>query len=207
MGSTSNKAAKRAQEAEDKRRADIQATQNRIEGIFGSPEREADIQDFISATRGYNQQDLDKTKQKNDRGLKFALARGGLAGGSVDVDQNKNLSDAYLRSAVESERMAQGAGNSLRSADQQAKMSLFSQALGGLSMGTSVNNSLEAMRNNVDFAKNTQSEGNFDSFFSEFGDLFTASKKSAGERRQDQSFNTLYGPRPGSALPVAGGSP
>jgi len=204
MGSSNNQAARRAQEAEDKRRRDIKRTQNRIETIFSSPDREADIQDFINSTRGYLQQDLNREKEFNDRNLKFALARGGLAGGSADVDQNQNLSEAFLRAAVEGERKAQGAGQQLRAADQEAKMGLFNQALGGLDMTTASNNAMRSLQNNIDFSRNVQTEQNFDSFFSSFGELFTASRKAAGERRQGQEFNTLYGQRSTQATPVAG---
>ena len=206
MGSSSSKASRAAQAAEDKRRADIERTQLRIEDIFSSPEREVDIQDFINSVRGFQQQDLNREKKTNDRQLKFALARSGQAGGSTDVDQNRNLSEAFLRASVEGERRAQSSGAQLRSADQEAKLGLFGQALGGLDMSTSVNNSLQSMQNNIDFAKNVQSEGNFDSFFSDFGTLFDASRKSAGERRQGQEFGTLYAPRTTAATPVAGGS-
>jgi hypothetical protein len=204
MGSSSSKASKQAQRAEDERRANIERTQRRIEGIYSDPKREADIQDFINSTRGYLQQDLDRTKLKNDRGLKFALARSGLPGGSTDIDQNRNLTEAYLRAAVEAERKAQGAGNQLRAADQEAKLGLFGQALGGLDMTTATSNALRSMQNNIGIAKNTQSENNFDSWFTDFGDLFTASRKSAGERRQGQEFGTLYGPRASTSTRVAG---
>jgi len=206
MGSSSSKASRAAQRAEDERRAQIEETQRRIEAIFGSTEREADIQDYINSAREYNQQDIDRGKRENDRQLKFALARSGQAGGSTDIDQNQNLSEAYLRAVVEGERRAQGAGQGIRAADQQAKLGLFNQALGGLDMTTSLNNSLRSMQNNIDYAKNVQTEGNFDSFFSDFGTLFEASRKSAGERRQGREFNTLYGARPTTAIPVAGGS-
>ena len=205
MGSSSSGASRAAQAAEDKRREDIKLTQKRIEGIFTSPEREADIQDFINSTRGFLQQDLNREKGINDRQLKFALARSGQAGGSTDIDQNRNLSEAFLRATVEGERRAQGAGQSLRAADQEAKLGLFNQAVGGLDMTTSSSNALRSMQQNIDFAKNIQSEQNFDSFFSDFGDLFSASRKSAGERRQAQEFGTLFGARPTAAIQVAGG--
>ena len=71
MGSSSSKASRAAQAAEDKRRADIERTQLRIEDIFSSPEREVDIQDFINSVRGFQQQDLNREKKINDRQLKI----------------------------------------------------------------------------------------------------------------------------------------
>ena len=205
MGSSSSKASKAAARAEEARRQAIEDTQLRIEGIFSAPERESDIQDFINATRGFQQQDLDRTKGINDRQLKFAMARSGQAGGSTDLDLNQNLSEDYLRAVVEGERRAQSAGASVRSADQSAKYQLFNQAATGLDMTTATSNALQATRQNIDFAKNVSSEQNFDNFFSDYGDLFTASRKSAGERRQGADFGTLYGPRPTNTSQVSGG--
>ena len=204
MGSSSSASSRQAQRAEDQRRRGIEQTQQRIEGIFGSPEREADIQSFIDSARGYQQDSLDRSKKTNDRQLKFAMARGGTAGGSVDVDLNQNLSEDFLKASVEGERRAQGAGAQLRASDQEAKFSLFNQALGGLDMTTATNNAAQSMRNNIDFSKNVQNESNFDNFFSDYGDLFTASRKSAGERRNSREFGTDYAPRPKQQLRVAG---
>lgn len=204
MGSSGRGAERRAQAAEDKRRADIRATQQRIEGIFGGPERESGIQKLISATRGLFESDIGRTKERTDRQLKFALARSGQAGGSTSVDQNRRLSESFLRATVESERRAQGAGQRLRISDQEAKLNLFSQALGGMDMTTASSNALEAMRNNIGFAQNVQSERNFDSFFSEFKDYFTTSRKAAGERRQRREFGSEYAPRDVTPFQVAG---
>ena len=205
LGGGSTKASDQAQEAEDKRRADIERTQKRIESIFGSEKREGEIEDFINATRGILQTDLDRTKGITDRQLKFSLARSGQAGGSTDVDQNRNLSELFLRATVEGERRAQSAGANVRAADQEAKLNLFNQALGGLDMTTASSNSLRALQSSIATNRNIQSEGNFDAFFSDFGDLFTASRKTAGERRQREEFNTLFGRRPVNAVQVAGG--
>jgi len=205
MGSSSSKASRQAQKAEDERRRQIEQTQSRIEGIFSSPEREADIQKYIDAVSGYQQLGLDREKAINDRELKFALARGGLAGGSTAIDQNRKLSEAFLRATIEAERRAQGAGNQIRQSDQQAKYNLFNQALGGLDMTTATSNAMREMQNNIGLAKNTATENNFDQFFSDFGDLFTASRKSAGERKQQEEFGTLYGTRPVQTMQIAGG--
>ncbi len=206
MGSSGGGASRRAQQAEDQRRADIQATQTRIQDIFGSPQRESGIQNFIGSVRDFLQNDLNRTKKINDRQLKFALARSGQAGGSTAVDQNKLLSEAFLRATVESERRAQKSGQELRASDQQAKLGLFNQALGGLDMTTASNNALEAMRTNIGLARNVKSEKNFDTFFSDFGDIFTASRKAAGERRQRKEFGSDYAPRVVPTYQVSGGT-
>ena len=204
MGSSSNKSVKRAQEAEDKRRADIEATQQRINDIFGSPTREGQIQDFIGATRESGQRDLARTHEDVARNLKFALARSGNVGGSTQIDQNKNLADSLFRATLDSERRALGAGSKLRSADQQAKLSLFSQALGGLDMTTAAQNAGDALSQNINAAKNENSEQNFDSFFKNFATFYSDRKEAEGRRQSQRDWNTLYAPRQTGAYNTGG---
>lgn len=206
MGSGPSGASREAQRAEDTRRANIERTQSRIQDIFGSPERESNIQKFIKSVSDFSQLGLDKTKKINDRKLKFALARGGQAGGSTAVDQNRLLSESFFNATIDAERRAQGAGQQLRVSDQQAKLGLFNQALGGLDMTTASSNALEAIRNNIGVARNVTSEQNFDSFFSDVGDFFTASRKAAGERRQRREFGSEFAPRSTPLFQVSGAS-
>jgi hypothetical protein len=83
---------------------------------------------------------------------------------------------------------------------------LFNQAVTGLDMTTATSNALQAQRQNIDFAKNVSTESNFDDFFSDYGDLFTASRQAAGERRQGAEFGTLFGERRTPTMQVAGAS-
>ena len=207
MGSSSSggRATREAQEAEDERRRQIEASQKRIESIFASPQREGQIQDFVGSTRDFLQGDLDRQKGINDRELKFALARGGLSGGSTDIDQNQLLSEAFLRASVDADRRALGAGDRLRDADQQSKISLFNQALGGLDATTAAQNASQAMRTNIGLARTEGSEGNFDNFFSKFSRLFEDSRKAKATRDEQKGFFQTYGRAPDYSTPVAGG--
>ena len=200
----SNDAAAEAQAAEDKRRAEIEAGQRRIEGIFSSPEREQQIQDFINAQRGYLQSDLDRTHGENQRQLKFANARSGLAGGSVDVDTNRQLAETYLRGIAEAERMAQTSGASLRAEDQSAKQGLFSQLLAGADTGTAATNAAQMMQNNISLAKQDSTFNNFDSLFGNFGQIYKNSREAAGDRRASYEFGSLFAPRPRTQAQVSG---
>ena len=207
MGSlfgSSNKASNAAQAEEDKRRAEIEATQRTVESIFGSSAREAQVQDLEDATREFLQDDLDREKGKNDRGLKFALARNGLSGGSTAIDQNRNLSEAYLRGLLQIERRAQGAGANLKAQDQEAKNTIFSQALSGLDSTTAAHNAASALSANVATAKTDALQGGFGDLFTSFNDIFKASAEQAGRRKAGEEFNTLFGQRPSVIAPVAG---
>lgn len=206
MGSSGGSASREAQAAEDERRRQVQETQGRIEDIFSAPQREAEIQDFIAATRGVLQSDLDRKKQDTDRNLKFALARSGLGGGSAAIDQGRVSAENYLRATLEADRRANSAGNRIRQSDQDAKLALFNQALGGLSMTTAENNAMQSMRQNIELGRNAQSESNFDNFFNDFGAVFKASRDADVRRREQAQFGGPFASQSPLFMPVAGGT-
>lgn len=195
MGSSGGNASRDAQRAEEQRRREVMATQQAIERIYGSPAREAQIGDVVGATRQYLQKDLDRQNAKSARNLKFALARSGTSYGSVDVDQNKALSEAYLRGALETERRAQQAGTSLRQADQSSKLNLFNMATAGLDMTTAVRNAGESMRSNIAGAQSDAMQSGLGDVFAQFGDIYKSSRERAGRRDQDRQLGA-YNPSP-----------
>jgi hypothetical protein len=197
MGGSSQRATRDAQRAEEQRRAQIVATQRQIEGIYSTPEREAQVQDLVGATRGYLQGDLDRQNTQAQRQLKFALARSGQSGGSVAVDQGRNLGDVYARGILEAERRAQAAGSSLRGADQAAKQNLFGLAQSGLDMTTAARQAGEAMRVNLGNAKADATQTGLGELFSGLGDVYKRSRERAGTAAAEKyQYGTAYGRSP-----------
>jgi len=205
MGSSGGSASREAQQAEEERQRQIQQTQGRIEEVFSSPERQAQIDEYEAATRQFLMGDLDRTKADNDRQLKFALARSGLGGGSTAIDQGQNLAEDYLRAILEADRRAKASANNVRQSDQDAKLSLFNQALGGLNMGTAESNALQSMRQNLELGRNQTSEQNFDNFFSDYASIYKASRDADVRRREQQQFGGIYSPQNALFSPVSGG--
>lgn len=192
MGSHDS-AQKEAEKAERERRAQVEATQKQIESIYSSPSREADIKDLIAATQQYLGQDLDKQNNVAQRQAKFALARNGQTMGSYDADLHRDLGQQYLRGALEVTRRAQGAGNALRSADQQAKLDLFSQAAAGMDMTTASRNAAESMKAAAGMTR-------ADALQSGLGDLFgtlsEVRKNSLETQGKNQAEKYQYGSTP-----------
>jgi hypothetical protein len=198
MGS-SNKSAQRAQQqadaAEKERRAAVERAQRAITAIYGSPQRETDIQDVENATRDYLQGDLNRQNATAARELRFALARSGQTMGSVDVDKNRTLAENFLRGAVEVQRRANAAGSALRQADQASKINLFSMAQQGLDATTAAQQAGEMMRANVATAKADALESGLGDVFSNLGDIYKKSRERAGaERAEKYQYNTFYTP-------------
>lgn len=190
---------------EEKRRAEIKAAQQRIEGIFSSPARQQQYADYVTAQRGYLQNALDRSHKDNVLQTKFATARSGLSGGSVDVDRNRKLAELYLQGIAEAERKAQNSGAELMAQDQQAKQQLFSSILAGGDTTTAAQNAAQMIRTNSALAKQDSYVNAFDSLFGGFGDLYKRSREDAGERRASQEFGSLFGPRTRTTANVAGG--
>lgn len=183
MSGGGNSAAKAANQAEAQRQANIKATQARVNGVFNSPQRQADINDFVSATRDYYGQDLDRQKADADRGLKFALARGGLTGGSTQVDQQRLLGENYTRGVLSAEQKAQGAGASLQAADQDARARLISLATSGLDATTAAQQSAASLQTNLQAGKSAAQIGTLGDVFGNFNN-FAKQARDAQLRRQ-----------------------
>lgn len=193
MSGGSNKAAKQANAAEAQRQAAIKATQANINQVFDNPQRQADINDFVNATRDYYTQDLNRQKADADRGLKFALAKSGLTGGSTQVDQQRLLGENYSRGLLNAEQKAQGAGASLQSADQDARARLISLATSGLDSTTAAQQASEAMRSNLQAGESAAKLGALGDSFGQ-ANTFLQQAKDAQQRRQGY-YSTFGGAR------------
>jgi hypothetical protein len=183
MGGSSNSAADAANYAEQARQASIARTQGRVNQVFNSPQRQADINDFVNATRSYYQQDLNRQKGNADRGLKFALAKSGLTGGSTQVDQQRVLGDDYGRGLLQVESKAQGAGASLSAADQDARSRLISLATSGLDATTAAQQASAAMRSNLQAGQSEAQMGSLGDSFAQFNAFKQQADTAANQRR------------------------
>lgn len=195
MGGGSDSAQREAQAAERERQAAIAATQRRIEGIFNAPQREADINSFLDATRQYYRTDADRQQQDAARNLRFAVARSGQTGGQFDADTNSRLAETYQRGLLEADRRAQAAAANLRASDQQSKLNLFAQAQAGLDATTAAQNASQALRQNLEMGNATAREQALGDLFSSFGDVYKNSVAQDESRRAQKSiYQTLYAP-------------
>lgn len=195
MGGGGGNAQKEATRAEKERQAQIAQTQQRIEGIFSNPQREADIGNFLNATRQYYRTDADQQQADAARNLRFALARSGVTGGSYDADTNARLAETYQRGLLEADRRAQAQANSLRAADQEAKQRLFSLAQAGLDATTATQQASQALRQNLASSATDAREGSLGNLFSSFGDIYKSSIEQAEQRKaQKDVYQQLYAP-------------
>ena len=195
----SNKAAEEASAAEKARQAAIAATQGRVNAVFDSPERQAEIERAIAAQRDFETGILNQKKTDTDRQLKFALARNGQVGGSTQVDQQRRFGQDYANALLGVERSAQGFGANIRGADQEARARLISLATAGLDATTGAQQAAEAMRTNLQAGNANRNAENVANAFVNFNDFLKSSRERADRQRADRvaGFNyyqpTSYG--------------
>lgn len=196
MGGGGSKAADEANRMEKERQASIKRTQGAVNAVFDGPGREGDIQDFIAATRDFYTGDLNRQKADTDRQLRFALARGGLTGGSTQIDQQRRFADDYARGLLTVEQKAQGAGAGIRAADQDARARLISLATSGLDATTGAAQAAAAMRNSIDAGKAEQYAGGLSNAFSGLQGFIDKSREAAERRRANSDSGLSWYGRP-----------
>lgn len=191
MGST-NKASDAAAAAEKERQAAIAATQGRVNAVFDSPARQAEIERAIAAQRDLNTGELNREKNRVDRQLKFAMARNGQIGGSTQIDQGREFAEASARGLLGVERGAQQYGASIRSADQDARARLIALATSGLDATTGAQQAAEAMRVNIAAGSQDRAAGGVADTFAGFSDLIKRSRHMADIREADSRNGVNY---------------
>lgn len=191
MGST-NKASDAAAAAEKQRQAAIAATQGRVNAVFDSPARNAEIERAIAAQRDLNTGELNREKTRVDRQLKFAMARNGQIGGSTQIDQSREFSEASARGLLGVERGAQQFGASIRGADQDARARLISLATSGLDATTGAQQAAEAMRVNLQAGGPDRAAGGVADTFANFADFIKRSREMGDRRRADTVSGVSY---------------
>jgi hypothetical protein len=194
MGSSSNSAQRAAQQAEDARIAAIRQTQSRVNQVFDSPQRQADIADAVSANRDLGLQGLDEDKSLQDRQLKFALARNGLVGGSTQIDQSAELGRQYNKGVLEVDRRSRAVGADIEASDQDARARLIQLATSGLDATTAASQAAAGLRTNLEAARSANNVSDIGAFGGTFAEFLNQSREASQRRRanQETGFN-LYG--------------
>ena len=195
MGGGNSSAQREAQRSEEARQAAIRQGSAQVESIFSSPERQQQYQDFYSASRELGMGDLNKQKAQADRSAKFALARGGLTGGSRARDVGTQMGQDYLDGLLTVDRRAQGSMADLMGADQQSKQNLLGLVQSGLDVTTANSSAASAMRANHQAGEATRMAGGLGELFGTAASMKNASEAERIRRQAEIQYgNTVYSP-------------
>lgn len=201
-GGGNNNAQQAAEQAERERQARIAASVGQINQAFDNPNRARELADYLGATRTFYMDDLNRQKGDTDRGLKFAMARSGLSGGSVAIDNARRVGEDYTRGALEADRRAQSSVADLRAQDEQSRLQLIQMAQSGLDATTASSRSFEALRSNLQAGRSTATAQGLGDAFGSFANIYRRSQEEAARRRGEQYvYGTLYQPGFGFGAP------
>lgn len=195
MSGGSDRASREAQRNEQARQAAIRNTQSSVNNVFDGADRQADIADYVGALREFYTSDLNEQHDDTNRNLKFALARGGLTGGSTQVDKQRNVAEGYTKGLLEVDRRARGAGAQLEAQDEDARGRLISLATTGLDATTASSMAASALRTNLEAGRSAaQLQGIGDVFGSGLQDYFKQVADASQRRKANQDLGySLYG--------------
>jgi len=191
-GGSKNKAGEEANRMEQQRQQRIANTIASVNRIFDNPNRQGEIADYGNAMREFFGEDLNRQKAETDRELRFALARGGLTGGSTQVDQQRRFGEQYARGLLDVERRAAGAMADLSAADQDARGRLIGLANQGLDATTGASQAASAMRASLESSRASAMQQGIGDAFGNFKKFYEDSKAAAVRRRADYQSLGLY---------------
>jgi len=200
MGRSSSRAQREAEAQERQRQEAIRSGTERVRSAFSAPARQAEIGDFVNATRSLLTGELNRQQAQAVRGNRFALARSGQMGGSLQADRSRQLGEAYGRGLLDVERRAQGAGADLRAADEEAQARLIGLVQGGLDATTAATQAAQSMRSSLAAGRAGRNVSDLGNAFGGFADYFQQSRDAAARRRADRQFSPT-----GFYMPMFGG--
>jgi len=114
--------------------------------------REKLYADTRGASYDFNKSKLDLDRDTSERNLRFALARSGMFGSSVDVDQHALQQRAYDTGFLDIGNNADAGVADLRSSDENARLGLISQINAGVDAGSALSSGREQLSVNADRA-------------------------------------------------------
>lgn len=176
-----DKASKAAERQERERQARISSNVSSIEGAYAG--REGPYNDFVQALRERFGTEFGRQRADAARKSKFALARGGLTGGSAAIDATRLLRREGDEGTLQAERKAQGALANLRSADESSKLQLISLAQSGSDIGNAALNAGNSIRANLEGARSTAASEGIGDVFGRTATAYRAQQDAAQRRR------------------------
>ena len=186
-----------AREAE--RQARIAAGTEAVNKIFGSGNDEAKAQrESIYSTvggdtRNYYTQQLEEDRAAARRALDFQKARQGIAGSSQGIDLDTEFQKRYDRGLLEIGSKADSAASGMRTADEQARLSLVSKVASGVDQGSAVSSALSQLQSNAENSRSDAMTGRMANVFSDLIGGYNAGRTQAGIADAQKQFGNALG--------------
>jgi len=198
-GSSDNSAQNAANQAEQERQAQIAASTSAINKIFSDPSRTSQYDKLASDTTQYYTNDLNRQNTIQQRNLKFALARQGLAGGSQQAAEGGQLGQAYQKGLLQASQYGQQAKANLMNSDESTRMQLLGMAQTGSDTSTSSQMATQGLQSNLQSAQGTAQAQQLGGLFDNFANIYSNSQNQKAQQQAmlygyGSIFSPMFGP-------------
>lgn len=160
--------------------------------------REQGYSQIRSSNMAIMQDDIARNRADATRALTFGLARSGLTGGSVDIDENRNVTDANQRMLIQANQLADNQVAGVRAQDESKYANLIQSIDAGLDADTAITTATQAMQNNRTQAINDPTSSSLNNLFAGIGNAWS-------NYEYGKAYQSPYGSA-GSSLSTASGS-
>lgn len=191
-----------AQDAEKARQAQITAAMDKVDSIFGSPDRTAQYGKYKTDTFNVLKDSLDQNQQNASRKLNFGLIRTGNLGGSEDITQHGLLQQDYSKGLLDASNKAQGAEAQLEGQDQALKSNIDNLILNGMSATQATQQAMAGLQSNIQSAQETVAPATFDSVFGDLASAYLDDAANKGAAAGNSSGLGSYFQAPTAAQPA-----
>lgn len=196
---TNNQAANAANAANASRQAAINASVAQIQSAYGTPQRQAQYDQYGNNLESYYTNQVNEQEAQNARNLKFAMARSGLTGGSAAADANTQLQKDYSQGLIQATQQAQAGKASLQQADINSENQLVSLAEQGDMTGSIPSEITSAQQTSLNAAQNYDTANALNGLFKGTANIYNTEQTAAATRAaQSNPIGSPYGSMWGS---------
>ena len=135
--------------------------------------RQAGYDQIRASNMAILQDDIDRNRNDASRLLKFGLSRSGLSGGSVDIDENRNLTDANQRSIIQANQLSDNQVQQVRAKDESDYATAIQKIDAGLDADTAITTATQAVKNNRDQAISDPTSSSLNNLFASIGNAWS----------------------------------
>ena len=135
--------------------------------------RQAGYNQIRSSNMAILQDDINRNRNDAARLLKFGLSRSGLSGGSVDIDENRNLTDANQRSIIQANQLSDNQVQQVRAKDESDYATAIQKIDAGLDADTAITTATQAVKNNRDQAISDPTSSSLNNLFASIGNAWS----------------------------------
>ena len=132
-------------------------------------QRNAGYDKVRQSNLGLMMNDIARNQADTTRNVGFGLQRNGLFGGSVDVDTHRDITDAYQRSVIQANQLADSQVAQMRSNDESTRADLISRINAGMDADSAATTATQSMEINRQRALAEPSSGLLNNLFSSIG--------------------------------------